>query len=132
MQFNGGRVQPMLARSNECCRHFLSEDWHVCGHAVRRARLPKETYNTPVPVPDRQEMGSSNRHKGTCSLTEAAYSPCSRDQMNAAVTFYRKIGTYVVTQCDAPVFRKRHTIPRCRCLTAKKWAPVIVIRGHAV
>src|SRR6516164_437326 len=47
------RAQPMLAQSNECCRHFLSEDWHVCGHAVRRARLPKETYNTPVPVPDR-------------------------------------------------------------------------------
>src|SRR5262245_18635373 len=67
-RFNGGRVQPMLARSNECCRHFLSEDLHVCGHAVRRARLPKETYNTPVPVPDRQEMGSSNRQSSRKSL----------------------------------------------------------------
>ena len=34
-------------------------------------------------------------------LNGAAYGPCSRNQMNSAVTFYWQIGPYAVTQCDA-------------------------------
>src|SRR5262249_1615975 len=55
------RARPMRAQSREWCRHFLSGDWHVCGHATRHVGPQKETCSNPAPVPDRQEMGSSNR-----------------------------------------------------------------------
>ena len=54
-------------------------------------------------------------------MNGAAYGPCSRNQMNGAVTFYRQIGPYAITQCDAPVLGKRHAVARRWCLTAKKW-----------
>jgi hypothetical protein len=59
-------------------------------------------------------------------MNRAAHGPCPRNQENGAVTFYREIGTYAVTQRDTSVLRKRHAVARRRCLTAKKWRPVIV------
>jgi hypothetical protein len=59
-------------------------------------------------------------------MNRAAHGPCPRNQENGAVTFYREIGTYAVTQRDTSVLRKRHAVARRGCLTAKKWRPVIV------
>jgi hypothetical protein len=58
-------------------------------------------------------------------MEHPAHSPCSRNQMNGPVTFYRETGTYTVTQCDTPLLGKRHTVARRWCLPAKKWRPVI-------
>src|SRR5512147_3270511 len=58
-------------------------------------------------------------------IEHPAHSPCSRNQMNGPVTFYRETGTYAVTQCDTPLLGKRHTVARRWCLPAKKWRPVI-------
>jgi hypothetical protein len=59
-------------------------------------------------------------------VNSASHSPCSRNQTNGAVTFYREVGTYAVTQGDTPVLGKRHTVAGRWCLTAKKWRPVVV------
>src|SRR5262245_50194309 len=59
-------------------------------------------------------------------MNRAAHGPCPRNQENGAVTFYREISTYAFTQRDTSVLGKRHAVARRRCLTTKKWRPVIV------
>src|SRR5262249_19061210 len=39
-------------------------------------------------------------------MNRAAHGPCSRNQGNGAVTFYREIGTYAVTQLHTAALRK--------------------------
>ena len=51
----------------------------------------------------------------TCRLmNRAAHGPSPRNQVNGAVTFYREIGTYEVTQRDTSVLGKRHAVARRR------------------
>jgi hypothetical protein len=55
-----------------------------------------------------------------------ANSPCSRGQMDAAISFHRQIEAYTLAQFSTPIVCERYAIPGCRCLAAKKWRPVIV------
>src|SRR5262249_53280892 len=56
----------------------------------------------------------------------APHSPSPRGQVNAAVSFYRKIGAYALTQCATPILGKRYTVARRWRLAAKEWRPVII------